>query len=71
MSLDLDEEEKRLYFSATPEAILYEVSAREKLLGEDSKSRNFVEKIQPFIKSVEHYGQALDAFANTYPLVMR
>ena len=69
--LDLDEEEKRLYFTATPETLLYEISAKEKIHGEQSKSRHLISSIQPFIDSIEHFGKALDIFANTYPLVMR
>lgn len=68
---DLDEEEKRLYFTATPETLLYEISAKEKIHGEKSKSRHLISSIQPFIDSIDHFGKALDVFANTYPLVMR
>lgn len=69
--LDLDEEEKRLYFNATPETLLYEISAKEKIHGEKSKSRHLISSIQPFVDSIDHFGKALDVFANSYPLVMR
>ena len=68
---DLSEEEKYAYFNATPETILYAASATEKRHRDQSKSRRFIENLQPFVDSVEHYGKALDVFANTYPLVMR
>ena len=67
---DLDEDEKRIYFQASPETILYDASAKEKMHGQGSKSRRVLEKIQPCIESIEDYGRALDVFANTYPLVM-
>ncbi|KAG7006857.1 hypothetical protein G7Y79_00012g031930 [Physcia stellaris] len=66
---DLDEEEKRLYFTATPETLLYEISAKEKIHGEQSKSRHLISSIQPFIDSIDHFGKALDVFTNTYPLL--
>ncbi|KAG8534395.1 uncharacterized protein KY384_001240 [Bacidia gigantensis] len=65
---DLDDDEKHLFFQASPETILYEASAAEKT--QKSKTRHFLEKIQPCIESIEDYGRALDVFANTYPLVM-
>ena len=67
---DLDEDEKRMYFQATPETILYDASAAEKIHAQDSKSRDVLRRIQPCIESIEDYGRALDVFANTYPLVM-
>ena len=67
---DLTADEKRLYFQATPESILYDASAAEKRNKEDRTSRAVFEKLQPFIEAVDQYGRALDVFANTYPLVM-
>ena len=67
---DLNEDEKRLYFQATPEKILYEASAVDKISDESSHTRKFFKKLQPFVESIEQYGAALDVFINTYPLVM-
>ena len=68
---DLTEEERHLYAKATPETVLYEASALEKTKARASKTRGVLEKVQPFVESVEGYGRAIDVFANTYPLVMR
>ena len=67
---DLSEDEKKLYHQATPEAILYEVSAIDKRHQDGSRSRKVLEKMQGFVNGVEQYGKALDVYANTYPLVM-
>ena len=67
---DLSENEKHLFFQATPETVLYEASALNKRHESSSKSRHFAERIQGFVASVEQYGKALDVFVNTYPLVM-
>lgn len=67
---DLSEDEKRLYFQATPETILYEASAVDKISDNTSRTRKFFKELQPFVQSIEQYGQALDVFANAYPLVM-
>lgn len=67
---DLSEDEKHKYLEASPESIFYEASAAEKIHQSKSKSRKFLEKLQPFVNSVKAYGEALDVFANTYPLVM-
>ena len=67
---DLSEDEKRLYFQATPETIFYEASAVDKTSDDSSHTRKFFKKLQPFVESIEQYGAALDVFANTYPLVM-
>ena len=67
---DLSEDEKRLYFQATPETIFYEASAVDKISNDSSHTRKYFQKLQPLVDSVEQYGAALDVFANTYPLVM-
>ena len=67
---DLSEEEKRLYFQATPETIFYEASAVDKISHDSSHTRKFFKKLQPFVESIEQYGAALDVISNTYPLVM-
>ena len=59
-----------MFSQASPEAILYDASAAEKIHRATSTTREVVKKIQPFIKAVEQYGAALDVYANIYPLVM-
>ena len=67
---DLSEDEKRIFFQATPESTLYDASAAEKKHAENSTSRNIFEKIQPFVGAIEQYGEAMDIYSSTYPLVM-
>lgn len=67
---DLNEDEKELYYKASLEEILYDVSAVEKLHGTRSSSRSFVQKLQPLVQAIEQYGEALDVYSNTYPLVL-
>ena len=67
---DLSEDEQRVYSQATPESILYDASAAEKRHAESSTSRKILEKIQPFVRAVEQYGEAMDIYSSTYPLVM-
>ena len=66
---DLSPDEQRLYFQATPASIFYDASAAEKVHGATSTSRKALKNIQPFVEAIEQYGNALDVFANTYPLV--
>lgn len=67
---DLNEEEKAIYYQASLETIFYSASATEKIHGASSTTRNVIAKLQPFVDAVEQYGQALDVYANAYPLVM-
>ena len=67
---DLTSDERRLYYQATPELILYDASAAEKRHQSSSSSRNILEKLRPFVEAIDQYGGAMDVYANTYPLVM-
>ncbi|KAL8797124.1 MAG: hypothetical protein Q9195_000591 [Heterodermia aff. obscurata] len=67
---DLSKEEKALFENASPEAILYDASAAAKVYTANSKSLNATNKLQPLIFAIEQYGQALDVFANAYPLAL-
>jgi len=67
---DLSEEEKRYYYQAQPETLFYDASAAENRHGAESNSRGLIEKLQPLVAAIEQYGQALDVYANAYPLVM-
>ena len=61
---------QRIFSQASPEAILYDVSAVEKTHRATSSTKGVVKKLQPFIEAVEQYGAALDVYSNIYPLVM-
>lgn len=67
---DLSEEEKRIYFQASPETILYDASAAEKLHASQSTSRHIVSDLQPFIDAIMQYAPAMDVFSNTYGLAV-
>ena len=67
---DLTDAEKPVYFQASAETILYDASAADKIHKEESTSRTIVTKIQPFVEAVEQYGEAMDIYSSTYPLVM-
>ena len=66
----LTHEEKQLYMQATPETIYYDASAAEKSHEASSTSRGLMRKLQPFVAAIEQYGQALDVYANAYPLAL-
>ena len=67
---DLSEEEKHIYYQASLEMIYYDASASEKAHAVSSTARNAVKKIQPLVEAIQQYGQALDVYTNTYPLVI-
>lgn len=67
---DLSEDEKRVYFQATPETIFYQASAVDKISYDSSHTRKFLLKLQPFVESIKQYGAALDVISQTYPLVL-
>lgn len=67
---DLSEEEKRLYYQATPETLFYDASAAQKRYTANSTTLCLMTKIQPLIEAIQQYGQALDVYTNAYPLVL-
>lgn len=67
---DLNEEEQQRYFKASPESLLGDASAAEKLHGTKSTTRGVMEKLQPFVAAVEQYGTAIDIYSNTYSLAL-
>ena len=67
---DLSEEEKNLYYQSTPEMIFYDASAAQKQHSANSVSLNLAKKVQPLISAIEQYGNALDVYANAYPLAL-
>lgn len=50
--------------------LFYDASVAEKRHGASSTSRGLMNKLQPFIAAIEQYGQALDVYANTFPLAL-
>lgn len=67
---DLDEEEQQRYFKASPESLLEDASAEEKLHATKSTTRGVMEKLQPFVAAIEQYGAAIDVYSNTYSLAL-
>ena len=66
----LSEEEKALYAAASPEAILYNSSAAQRIHSSSSNSIKIADKLRPLIGAIEQYGKALDIYTNTYSLVL-
>ena len=67
---DLSEEEKHIYYQASLERICYDASASKKTHAVSGTARNAIKKIQPLVEAIQQYGQALDVYTNTYPLVI-
>lgn len=67
---DLSEEEKPMYYQASLEMIFYDASAAQKQHQARSKSLEIVKRLQPLGTAIEQYGQALDVYANAYPLAL-
>ena len=66
----LSEEEKRLFYKATPESLFYDASAAQKVHKAESTSRRAIEKLQPMIGAIEEYGKAMDVYSNASPLAL-
>ena len=67
---DLSESERSLYHQSSLEMILYDASAAQKRHQDTSISRDVISKLQPLTSAIEQYGQALDVYANAYPLAL-
>ncbi len=67
---DLNEEEKQLYYQATPETLFYDASAAQKKYTAQSTTFALSERLQPLREAIAQYGQALDVYSNAYPLVL-
>lgn len=59
-----------MYDQATPETLFYSASAAQKMHKADSTIHDLMDKLQPFVSAIEQYGQALDVYANAYPLAL-
>ncbi|KAL8770537.1 MAG: hypothetical protein Q9209_003793 [Squamulea sp. 1 TL-2023] len=67
---DLSKEERALYEHASPESIFYDASAAQKIHVSSSTGVKTIERLKPLIAAIEQYSQALDVYANAYPLVL-
>ena len=67
---DLTNEEQAMFDNASIEAVLYDASAAEKKHGACSKSRALSKKLEPLVSAIDQYGEAIDVYANTYPLAL-
>jgi hypothetical protein len=63
--LDLKDDQTKFFLDSKPSDILQDVVRQEALHKEDSKSRAFTRRIEPFLACVEHYGKALDVLSNS------
>ena len=67
---DLDQEEQRMFFRATPESLLEDSVTAEKSHGTNSTTRKVMEKLQPFVAAIVQYGDAIDVYSSTYSLAL-
>ena len=67
---DLDEEEKKIFATASLENIFYSASAAQKDYEEMSRCRAISRKLEPLVGAIDQYGKALDVYSNTYSLAM-
>lgn len=67
---DLDEDEKKIFATASLENLFYAASAAQIKHETESKSRAISSKLAPFVSAIDQYGSALDVVSNTYSLVM-
>ena len=68
---DLTPAERLLYSNATPESLLYDASAAEKLHGASSISRGALKRcLETLVGIIGPYGKALDVYTSAAPLVM-
>lgn len=67
---DLNDEEQRAYFAATPDSLLGDASTAEKSHGMNSNTRKAMEKLQPFVAAIVQYGEAVDVYSSTYSLAL-
>lgn len=67
---DLNEEEQRMFFRASPESLLDDAITAEKSHGMNSTTRSVMEKLQPFVAAIEQYGDAIDVYSSTYSLAL-
>jgi hypothetical protein len=68
-NLDSDEE-KELFATATLENVYYSTSNLNIEDYKKSKSRKVIDKLQPFVNTIEDYGKAIDAFSNIQPMFL-
>jgi hypothetical protein len=67
---DLNEEERRLFETASLGNLLDSASAAQKDHEEHSKSRAVSRRLEPFVSAISQFRQALDVYANTYALII-
>ena len=67
---DLNEEEQRMFFRASPESLLDDTTTAERSHGIKSTTRNVMEKLQPFVAAIIQYGDAVDVYSSTYSLAL-
>ena len=67
---DLSESERSLYHQSSLEMNLYDASAAQIRHQDTSTSRDLMSKLQPLISAIDHYGEALNVYANAYPLAL-
>lgn len=67
---DLDEDEQKIFATASLENLFYTASVAQKEHKAESKSRAISSRLEPFVTAIDQYGSALDVVSNTYSLAM-
>ncbi|KAF2228499.1 hypothetical protein EV356DRAFT_477061, partial [Viridothelium virens] len=67
---DLNEEEQKVFETASLENLLDSTNVARKSHEEQSRMRNISRKLEPFVNAICQFGEALDVFSNTYAIAM-
>ena len=67
---DLDQEEQKIFATASLENLFYSASAAQKDHEGQSRARDISRKLEPLVSAIDQYGEALNVFSNTYSLAM-
>ena len=68
---DLSDEEKATFLSTNSlEEVFYSASAAQKSHQDKSKSLAAISKLEPLIRAIQQYEEALDVYSNASPLIM-
>jgi hypothetical protein len=68
--MDLDEEEQKIFATASLENLFHSASLAQRDHEEQSRARAISKKLGPLVSAIGQYGEALDVYSNTFSLAM-
>ncbi len=68
--VDLDEEEQKIFTTASLENLFYSANMAQKDYEDQSKAWAISRKLEPLVSAIDQYGQALNVYSNTFSLAM-